>query len=100
MALVHLTLFFAFPSKPYFFTAAAVQSKLYANTILAVLNSRFQIVGGRGCDTAPSADIIMDHRNGSVGSTMRSVNSQSPILPTHREVFSAKKRDELVKQTG
>ncbi|KAJ6566767.1 hypothetical protein B0H19DRAFT_859882, partial [Mycena capillaripes] len=43
MALAHLIFFFAVPRKPYFFTAAAVQSKLYANTILAVLNSRFQI---------------------------------------------------------
>ncbi|KAF7330668.1 hypothetical protein MSAN_02452100 [Mycena sanguinolenta] len=58
MALVHLTLFFVFPGKPYFFTAAAVQSKLYANTILAVLNSRLQIVGGRRYTFA-----LRGHRN-------------------------------------
>ncbi|KAJ6452407.1 hypothetical protein C8R45DRAFT_1193790 [Mycena sanguinolenta] len=92
MALVHLTLFFAFPSKPYFFTAAAVQSKLYANTVLGVLNSRLQIVGGRGHTASSSAGIqvMMSEQRGEGGS------GRSPV---HTEAFSAKDLDDLVKRT-
>ncbi|KAJ6538133.1 hypothetical protein B0H19DRAFT_1270496 [Mycena capillaripes] len=48
IALVNLVLFVAFPAKPYFTTGGVVQPTLYANTILLILNSRMQIVGGRG----------------------------------------------------
>ncbi|KAF7377109.1 hypothetical protein MSAN_00129900 [Mycena sanguinolenta] len=94
MALVHLTLFFAFPGKPYFFTAAAVQSKLYANTVLAVLNSRLQIVGGRGY-TVPSVgiEITMNEQRSGGGS------ARSPVLPVHAEVFSVKELDDLANRT-
>ncbi|KAJ7626055.1 hypothetical protein FB45DRAFT_1060588 [Roridomyces roridus] len=48
LALTNLTLFLVFPGKPFLFTPAAILPKMYANTMLAVLNSRFVIVGGRG----------------------------------------------------
>ncbi|KAF7354084.1 hypothetical protein MVEN_01095800 [Mycena venus] len=96
MALVHLTLFFAFPSEPYFFTAAAIQPKLYANTILAVLNSRLKIVGGRGSTFTAGTEVITNGQSGSRGL------GRSSILPTHmgreREVFSAQELNDLVKR--
>ncbi|KAJ7029860.1 hypothetical protein C8F04DRAFT_930115, partial [Mycena alexandri] len=46
--LLSLTLFYAFPNRSYDFVPGLIIPKLYANTILAVLNSRAQIVGGRG----------------------------------------------------
>ncbi|KAJ7626054.1 hypothetical protein FB45DRAFT_74788 [Roridomyces roridus] len=48
VALTDLTLFLALPGKPFLFTPGAILPKMYANTMLAVLNSRFVIVGGRG----------------------------------------------------
>jgi len=47
VAIVNLILFFAFPGKTYYTAAALITPKLYANTMLAVLNARFQILGGR-----------------------------------------------------
>jgi hypothetical protein len=62
VALTNLALFFAFPGRTYF-TAGALLPKLYANTIFAVLNSRFQILGGRGytsMDIASHQSIIVN----------------------------------------
>jgi hypothetical protein len=47
VALANLILFFAFPGKAYYTTPGFIMPKLYANSILAVLNARFRIVGGR-----------------------------------------------------
>ncbi|KAJ6483020.1 hypothetical protein DFH09DRAFT_1340725 [Mycena vulgaris] len=43
-----IALIFFFTLSPYFFTPAFLLPVLYANTLLAVLNSRFQILDGRG----------------------------------------------------
>ena len=40
-------LFFAFPEQPYYTAPVAIMPKLYANSILIILNSRMRIVGGR-----------------------------------------------------
>ncbi|KAJ7302024.1 hypothetical protein DFH08DRAFT_945856 [Mycena albidolilacea] len=48
ITLVTLALFYAFPDKSYYSPSAMIIPALYTNTILAVLNSRFQILGGRG----------------------------------------------------
>ncbi|KAJ7114547.1 hypothetical protein C8R43DRAFT_1078435 [Mycena crocata] len=45
-----LALLFVFPTKTYHIVPAFLIPKLYANTILVVLNSRIQIMGGRGND--------------------------------------------------
>ncbi|KAK7000180.1 hypothetical protein R3P38DRAFT_3219061 [Favolaschia claudopus] len=51
--LVTIGLYYGSPDTLYYFVSAQLIPNLYANTILAVLNSRLQIVGGRSSD--PSA---------------------------------------------
>ncbi|KAJ7080924.1 hypothetical protein B0H15DRAFT_474013 [Mycena belliarum] len=57
VVLTGLALFFAFPSRTYYTAAAAIIPKLYANSMLAVLNARLQILGGRGTSVS-SIDMI------------------------------------------
>ncbi|KAK0241101.1 hypothetical protein EDD85DRAFT_389460 [Armillaria nabsnona] len=52
VALAVLILFFAFPHQTFYVTPVLVISKLYANTIYMVLNSRIQIIGGRDVYTS------------------------------------------------
>ncbi|KAJ7908197.1 hypothetical protein B0H13DRAFT_2331600 [Mycena leptocephala] len=58
IALITLALFYAFPTNTYYEPSAMIIPTLYANTMLAVFNSRFQILGGRGTGT-PTADMLM-----------------------------------------
>ncbi|KAF7356443.1 hypothetical protein MVEN_00977400 [Mycena venus] len=51
MALTTLIVFFVFPGQGYYATPTAIMPVLYGNTIVLVLNSRFQIVGGRSTHT-------------------------------------------------
>ncbi|KAJ6528749.1 hypothetical protein DFH09DRAFT_157351 [Mycena vulgaris] len=46
--LAAFALYYAFPNRSYTFVPAFIIPTLYANTVLAVLNARFRIVGGRG----------------------------------------------------
>ncbi|PBK61333.1 hypothetical protein ARMSODRAFT_981678 [Armillaria solidipes] len=70
VALLGLILFFGFPHQTFYGTPAIIQPKLYANSVLVVLNSRIRIVGGRDTDTS-SADM-------SITATMiRDITSQS-----------------------
>ncbi len=52
VALATLILFFVFPHQTFYVTPALVISKMYANTIYMVLNSRIQIMGGRDTYTS------------------------------------------------
>ncbi|KAK0483070.1 hypothetical protein EDD18DRAFT_1084260 [Armillaria luteobubalina] len=52
-ALVIPILYFLFPQRTFYMTPALIVSKLYANTIYMVLNSRIRIMGG--CDTYTSS---------------------------------------------
>ncbi|KAK0214051.1 hypothetical protein IW262DRAFT_293319 [Armillaria fumosa] len=70
VALLCLILFFAFPHKTFYGATSVVIPKLYANTILVVLNSRIQIVGGRDTYTS-SADMSI------TTTMMREIASQS-----------------------
>ncbi|KAJ6515182.1 hypothetical protein C8R47DRAFT_506168 [Mycena vitilis] len=54
VAFCDLLLFYVFPGRTYYATPAALMPKIYGVTILAVLNSRFRIVGGR----TPSSDTV------------------------------------------
>ncbi|KAK0468773.1 hypothetical protein IW261DRAFT_1372803 [Armillaria novae-zelandiae] len=56
VVLLTLILFFVFPQQTFYGTACIIIPKLYANTILMVLNSRIRIVGGRDTYTS-SVDI-------------------------------------------
>ncbi|KAJ6449762.1 hypothetical protein C8R45DRAFT_917127 [Mycena sanguinolenta] len=92
VALTNLALFFAFPDRPYFFTVGALLPKLYANTMFAVLNSRFQILGGRGApseDTASHQSIVVNIRT---GGTTRSL---PPLVTITREIFADGESDAL-----
>ncbi|KAF7369279.1 hypothetical protein MVEN_00255700 [Mycena venus] len=94
VALINLALFFAFPGRPYFFTAGAVLPKLYANTIFAVLNSRFQIMGGRGftsMDLSYHQSILQNHSR-----TGDAARSQPPVVTITREIFSDRELNDLV----
>ncbi|PBK80915.1 hypothetical protein ARMGADRAFT_949010 [Armillaria gallica] len=52
VALTALILFFVLPHQTFYVTPILVISKLYANTIYMVLNSRIQIIGGRDIYTS------------------------------------------------
>ncbi|PBK93188.1 hypothetical protein ARMGADRAFT_151634 [Armillaria gallica] len=69
-ALLSFILYFAFPHQNFYVTPALIVPKLYANSVLVVLNSRIQILGGRNTYTS-STDI-------SITTTMiRDMTSQS-----------------------
>ncbi|KAJ7453262.1 hypothetical protein B0H11DRAFT_2326507 [Mycena galericulata] len=57
VALITLILFVALPGTVYFTTPGIFMAVLYANTLLAVVNARFQILGGRS--TYTTTDIMM-----------------------------------------
>ncbi|KAJ7200002.1 hypothetical protein GGX14DRAFT_661026 [Mycena pura] len=96
VAITNLVLF-SVPGKIYFTSTGAIQTKLYANAMFAVLISRFQIVGGRGysssVDFVATAEFRDNHRMGS-----GVVHSQQSVVVTiRREVFAERELDELVK---
>ncbi|KAJ7824977.1 hypothetical protein B0H14DRAFT_1292037 [Mycena olivaceomarginata] len=62
VALSNLALYLAFPDRSYFTTPGGILPKLYANTILVVLNSRIAIVGGRGTDTTSGTTSSRSYR--------------------------------------
>ncbi|KAJ7908196.1 hypothetical protein B0H13DRAFT_2331599 [Mycena leptocephala] len=98
ITLVTLTLFYVFPDNVYYQPSATIISTLYANTMLAVLNSRFQILGGRGAGT-PTADMMM--------STPSSLRVKEPDATTHShqpagapaapELLSGREQGELLR---
>ncbi|KAK0223781.1 hypothetical protein IW262DRAFT_1458824 [Armillaria fumosa] len=54
MALLSFVLFIVSPHRAFFVTTGLIVPKLYANTIYMVLNSRFQIFGGRDTYMSPT----------------------------------------------
>ncbi|KAF8178214.1 hypothetical protein K438DRAFT_2180213, partial [Mycena galopus ATCC 62051] len=93
VAIADFGLLVGLPGKTYFITAGVLLPKLYANSMFAVLNSRFQIVGGRGYTT--SMDIMW-------GSSLTRYHGapdsgQGPIVSIRREVFADRELDDLVK---
>ncbi|KAK0226565.1 hypothetical protein IW262DRAFT_776251 [Armillaria fumosa] len=72
VALLSLILFFVFPGQTFYSTPVFIMSKLYANTVYMVLNSRIRIQGGRDTYTS-STDMII-----TTGTLIRDTNSFSP----------------------
>ncbi|KAK0221070.1 hypothetical protein EDD85DRAFT_1028602 [Armillaria nabsnona] len=69
VALLSFVLFIAFPHQIFFITPGILVPKLYANCVYMVLNSRFQIIGGR--------DTYMSPTDMSITTTMiRNITSQ------------------------
>ncbi|KAJ7705705.1 hypothetical protein B0H16DRAFT_1482177 [Mycena metata] len=103
VAICNLILFVAFPGHTYYTTPALIMPKLYANTILAVLNGRFQILGGRATYVS-SSDFNFAITNASfpglrpeTGSGTRDdrskfKSSNSAVIAIHKEALSDQER--------
>ncbi|KAJ6528795.1 hypothetical protein DFH09DRAFT_157761 [Mycena vulgaris] len=91
VVLAGLALFLAFPDRNYYATAAAIVPKLYANSILVVLNSRIQMLGSRGALTssmdAISAPSYLRNTETDGGASNRAPRP-SHFVAIHREVLS------------
>ncbi|KAJ7467570.1 hypothetical protein FB451DRAFT_1401572 [Mycena latifolia] len=87
VAVTNLTLFFAFPGRAYYVTAAGVLPTLYANCILVVLNARCQILGGRATYASSTDFSSTSSYLRNVGTHAASANDTHPVM-THREVLS------------
>ncbi|KAK0183640.1 hypothetical protein F5146DRAFT_1133436 [Armillaria mellea] len=87
VSLVTLVLFFAFPHQTFYVTPSLVISKLYANSIYVVLNSRIRIMGGR--------DTYMSSTDMEITTTMiREITATqgaqpTPVVAITAEVFSS-----------
>ncbi|KAJ6581896.1 hypothetical protein B0H19DRAFT_928174, partial [Mycena capillaripes] len=86
VALSNLTLYLAFPDRSYFTTPGGILPKLYANTILVVLNSRIAIVGGRGADTTSGTVSNRSYRRNTVANV--EFEQQPTIVSIRRDFFS------------
>ncbi|KAJ7687044.1 hypothetical protein B0H17DRAFT_1136549 [Mycena rosella] len=97
VALTTLILLLAFPTKGYWIAPIALIPELYANSVLVVLNSRFQIVGGRSTYTsAIDLDVFSIGTAATTpaffrrtGAATVNENSERPhVVTITREVFS------------
>lgn len=59
VALASLILYLAFPHQTFYTTPVLILTKLYANTVYMVLNSRMRILGGRDTDTSSIDNSIL-----------------------------------------
>ncbi|KAK0486405.1 hypothetical protein IW261DRAFT_1559807 [Armillaria novae-zelandiae] len=87
VSLIALTLFFASPYQVFYLIPALVISKMYANTIYMVLNSRIRNMGGRDTYTS-STDMEI------TTTIMRDITStqgaqSTPVVAITAEVFSS-----------
>ncbi|KAF7344204.1 hypothetical protein MVEN_01710900 [Mycena venus] len=88
IALTTVILFFAFPRKVYYTTLANIMPMMYANTMFAVLNSRFKIVGGRSTETSSMDLISIPTRLQNIGTMSgATTHCRGPVVSIDREVF-------------
>ncbi|KAK0226537.1 hypothetical protein IW262DRAFT_774089 [Armillaria fumosa] len=97
VVLATFILFVAFPHQAFYWTPSLVQSKVYANAIYMVLNSRIRIMGGRDTYTS-STDMEV------TTTMMRDITSHStqgaqrmPVVAITKEVFTSD--DEMGRMT-
>ncbi|PBK88488.1 hypothetical protein ARMGADRAFT_358779 [Armillaria gallica] len=88
VALAALILFFAFPHQTFYVTPVLVISKLYANTIYMVLNSRIRIIGGRDIYTSSTDMEITTTMMRDTTSHSTQGAQRTPVVAITREVFS------------
>ncbi|KAJ7506873.1 hypothetical protein B0H11DRAFT_245622 [Mycena galericulata] len=94
VAILVIVLFFVAPGKGYYITPITFMSALYANTMLAVLNSRLQIVGGRSVPTDAGDLITFTTYLGAHGANAGTAQSRSaPIVSIQTEVYSGREGD-------
>ncbi|KAF9463530.1 hypothetical protein BDZ94DRAFT_1217899 [Collybia nuda] len=99
IALANLILFFAFPAHTYFGTPAVIMPKIYANTILVVLNARLQIVGGRSVYSSSTESTAVNSIPssalcGSSGTSSVQPNAKQTIVTIKKDVFTDQHSDE------
>ncbi|KAK0501124.1 hypothetical protein EDD18DRAFT_1147267 [Armillaria luteobubalina] len=74
----------------FYVTPALVTSKLYANTIYMVLNSRFRIMGGRDTYTSSTdMEITSTMMRDIISHSMQDVPERMPVVVTTKDVFSS-----------
>ncbi|PBK66301.1 hypothetical protein ARMSODRAFT_1021501 [Armillaria solidipes] len=95
VALFNFVLFVLFPHRTFFVTLGLLTPKLYANTIYMVLNSRFQILGGRdtymsSTDMSITTTMIRDTISQSAEGTQpaEGMQGQAPLVTISNEIFN------------
>ncbi|KAK0226572.1 hypothetical protein IW262DRAFT_1480634, partial [Armillaria fumosa] len=83
-AILNLILFFAFRDQIYYSTLALIMTKLYANSVYMVLNSRIRIMGGRdtymsSTDMETTTTMIRDITSHSTHGTQRTDGAQGHL---------------------
>ncbi|KAK0241068.1 hypothetical protein EDD85DRAFT_764844, partial [Armillaria nabsnona] len=96
VTLLSLILFFAFPGQTFYVTPAFIISKLYANTVYMVLNSRIRIIGGRdiytsSTDMETTTTMMGDITSHSTRGTQQrdGVQVQASVVAITKEVLSS-----------
>ncbi|KAK0226533.1 hypothetical protein IW262DRAFT_1294710 [Armillaria fumosa] len=90
VALTVLILFFASPHQAFYVAPALVVSKMYANTIYMVLNSRIRIMGGRDTYTSSTDMEITTTMIRDITSHSTPQGAQrTPVVAITAEVFSS-----------
>ncbi|KAK0486406.1 hypothetical protein IW261DRAFT_795373 [Armillaria novae-zelandiae] len=87
IALVTMILFFAFPHQIFYVTPSLVISKLYANTIYIVLNSRIRIIGGQNTYMSSTDMEITTTMIRDITSDLMQDAQQTPAVTITIEVF-------------
>ncbi|KAJ7776066.1 hypothetical protein DFH07DRAFT_951975 [Mycena maculata] len=92
VSLATLILLYGFPGKDYYSVPANLIPALYANTMLAVLNSRLQVGARPGPFTMDDIMSIpaLFHSN---GTNSAATPQPAPIVSIHRDVFSSSDMD-------
>ncbi|KAK0454323.1 hypothetical protein EV421DRAFT_2029418 [Armillaria borealis] len=89
VALVTIILFLAFPHQAFYGTPALIISKMYANTIYMVLNSRIRIMGGRDTYTSSTDMEITTTMMRDITSHSTQGAQRTPVVAITKEVFSS-----------
>ncbi|KAK0451652.1 hypothetical protein EV421DRAFT_1731468 [Armillaria borealis] len=95
VALLSVVLFIVFPNQTFYMTPTLIMPKLYANAVYMVLNSRFQIIGGRdtyksSTDISITTTMIRNIISQSIEETRPTDGTQGqvPVVVISSEVFS------------
>jgi hypothetical protein len=89
VALSNLALYLAFPDRSYFTTPGGILPKLYANTILVVLNSRIAIVGGRGTDMTSGTTSSRSYRRNTTANGEFDLQPSLAMVAIRRAAFAS-----------
>ncbi|KAJ7431544.1 hypothetical protein B0H11DRAFT_2261769 [Mycena galericulata] len=95
VAILVIVVFFAAPGKGYYVTPITFMSGLYANTMLAVLNARMQIVGSRSYQPDTGDFMTFATYLAATGTNAGTAthSRSAPIVSLQTEVFSGREGD-------